>query len=357
MSILIALLVFGLLIFIHEAGHFFVAKKCGVGILEFSIGMGPKLLSRKGKDGTVYSLRLLPIGGFVSMYGEDEDVSVPSDPKDGEGEPEAPAFPPEAAFSAQKTWKKILITVAGAVVNLIFGFVLMVVLTATQTTFGSNVVAEVTPVVGQVTKDTLQVGDEILSVNGHGVHIGQDLFYRLLLEGTGEMEIEVKRNGEKQLLYVTFPTDAENPGFAQLNFKIYAEKRSFPVVMKQAYYSCVSTVTVVIESLTGLVTGRFGVSDMSGPVGITGELGKAATYGLSSLLSMVVMISVNLGVFNLLPIPALDGGRLLFLLIELIRRKPMNPKYEGYIHAVGFLLLLILVAFVTCQDISRLVGA
>ncbi len=353
MSILIAILVFGLLIFIHEAGHFFVARKCGVGILEFSIGMGPKLLSRRGKDGTLYSLRLLPIGGFVSMYGEDEDIAEEQDPTD---ETSAVSFPPEAAFTAQKTWKKILITAAGAVVNLVFGFLLMVILTMTQTSFGSTVIAEVTPVEGQVTKDTLQVGDEILSVNGHGVHIGQDLIYRLLLEGNGELEIEVKRNGEKQTLLVTFPTDPENPGFSLLNFKIYAEKRSFGVVMKHAYFNCVSTVTVVVESLTGLFTGRFGVSDMSGPVGITGELGKAADYGISSLLSMVVMISVNLGVFNLLPIPALDGGRLLFLLVELIRRKPLNPKYEGYIHAAGLLLMLLLLVFVTFQDITRLIG-
>ncbi len=360
MSILIALLTFGCLIFIHELGHFLTARVFSVGVLEFSIGMGPKLFSYQSKKSqTVYSIRLLPFGGYVSMYGED-----------GQGTQEAEQvlqeprydFPPEAAFSEKKTWQKMIICAAGAFMNLVFGFLVMMILVLSQpknangmTLYGTTTVASFTETA--ISQNSgLQVGDTILEVNGHNVHVMHDLFYRIILEGSDPMELTVLRGGIEQKITVQFPKNEADPRFSDIDFMVYGEEKSFAVVMKQTYYQSASNVTVVIESLKGLITGKYGMDTMAGPVGVTGEIGQAVSDGARSWASLLVMISINLGICNLLPIPALDGGRLLFLLIELIRRKPIDPKYEGYIHLAGFALLMLLIVFVTFQDIARLIS-
>ncbi len=363
MSILIALLIFGALIFIHELGHFLTARMFGVGILEFSIGMGPKLLSvRSKKSKTVYSLRLLPIGGYVSMYGEDEEIS-PEAPKEPIPDSESLAgiieqpFAPEAAFSNKKVWQRMIICVAGAVMNLLLGFLIMTVITLRQDVYGTTTVAAFQIDDAYSEQCGLQVGDEILRINGHRVHISTELVYRILLDGAEPMEVQVRRNGQKEILQITLPSDPQNPTFPLLDFYVTpVTEKTAGTVLHQSFYGAKSQVTLVFESLKGLLTGKYGVSEMSGPIGITGELGNAAKADDNgmSLLSLVVLISINLGICNLLPIPALDGARLLFLLIEAVRRKPINPKYEGYIHLVGFALLMILFVIVAYQDILRL---
>ncbi len=361
MSILIAILSFGCLIFIHELGHFLTARMFSVGVLEFSIGMGPKLFSYQSKKSqTVYAVRLFPIGGFVSMYGEDgqgieQGAQLPDEPTYD--------FPPEAAFSEKKTWQKMIICAAGAFMNLVFGFLVMMILVVTQpkspngmTLYGTTTIGAFDSEEALTKASGLQVGDRILEVNGHNVHVMHDLFYRIMLEGSDPMEVTVLRDGREQTILVQFPKNKTDPNFADIDFKVYGEQKSFGVVLKQTYYQSVSNVTVVLESLKGLVTGRYGMESMSGPVGIAGELGTAASNGMRSLANFLVLISINLGICNLLPIPALDGGRLLFLLVELIRRKPIDPKYEGYIHLTGFALLMLLIIFVTYQDIARLIS-
>ncbi len=357
MTILIALLVFFCLVFVHELGHFVAARLFGVGVKEFSIGMGPKLFSIQSKKSqTVYSLRLLPFGAYVAMYGEDEGASSA---EVGETPQE---FSQDASFATKKTWQKMIICAAGAFMNLVLGFLVMLTLVLTQpqnasgqTLYGTTVVAAFDSADSITAQSGLQVGDEILEVNGRNVHVAQDLYYRILMEGTDPMELTVLRNGVKEKLTVQFPKLSEDAQFSTIDFKVLGEEKSFSVVLKQTYYQSVGNITLVLDSIKGLFTGRYGVESMSGPVGITGEIGKAASDGWRTLASLIVLVTMNLGVCNLLPIPALDGGRLLFLLVELIRRKPIDPKYEGYVHLAGFAILMLLILFVTYQDIVRLV--
>ncbi len=357
MSILIALLVFFCLVFVHELGHFLTARLFGVGVKEFSIGMGPKLFSiRSKKSQTVYSLRLLPIGAYVAMYGED----------DTEEPPQADALPQpfseEASFAKKKPWQKMIICAAGAFMNFVLGFLVMMSLVLTQpqnangqTLYGTTIVAAFDSSEALTAQSGLQVGDEILKVNGKKVHVAQDLYYRILMEGAEPMEVTVLRDGQKQTLTVRFPQNPADARFYTIDFKVLGEEKSFSVVVKQTYYQSVGNITLVIDTIKGLFTGRYGMDSMSGPIGITGEIGKAANNGWRTLASLVVMITMNLGVCNLLPIPALDGGRLLFLAVEWVRGKPLNPKYEGYVHLIGFAILMLLIIFVTYQDILRLV--
>lgn len=334
---LIMLIVFGVLVFIHEFGHFMTARICGVTVKEFAIGMGPKLVSWNSKKyETKYALRLLPIGGFVSMEGEDE------------------ASEDDNAFCNKSIWKRMLIVLAGPAMNLILGFVLMTVLVFMQGTLASTVVAEFQE--GATSNEVLQVGDEILSVDGTRVHTGNDMVYEIMNQGYEPIDIVVRRNGEKITLEnVTFPS-MEDSGvtFGTYDFIPYAEETNLPNLCKHAFWRSVSNVKMVYDSLIGLVTGRYGMEAVSGPVGVAEVVGDAAKMGLDNFLYIVTVLSVNLGVFNLIPFPALDGGRFLFLAIEGIRRKPINRDVEGYINFVGLLLLFGLMIFVTIKDVLKL---
>ena len=373
--ILLALLVFGLLVMIHELGHFLVARLFGVGIREFSIGMGPKLFSWKGKKKwgepdpeadhkvppvafdenesvpepedyrTTYSLRLLPIGGYVSMVGEDEESEHP------------------AAFGQKNVWKRIAIVVAGAFMNILLGFLLMLVFVlstrdANGIILASNTVAEFTE--GATSSQWLQEGDVITHVNGTRVHTGNEVIYEIMNQGYEPLDLTVERDGKELLLNdVVFPGMVnedipEGVSFGATDFKVYREAAGFGSVMKHTFFRSLSTVKMIFDQLGDLLTGRFGLDAVSGPIGITEEMGNAAKSGFASFLYLVIVITINLGVFNLLPIPALDGGRLLFLLIEAIIRRPVNPKVEGYIHFAGLMILFGIMILVACKDIAGL---
>lgn len=334
---LIMLLVFGVLVFIHEFGHFITARLCGVKVKEFAVGMGPTLTFwHSKKHETKYALRLLPIGGFVSMEGEDE------------------ASEDENAFCNKSIWKRMLIVLAGPAMNLILGFVLMSVLVFMQGTLASTTVAEFQE--GATSNEVLQVGDEILYVNGTRVHTGNDMVYEIMNQGYEPIDLVVRRNAEKITLEdVTFPS-MEDSGvtFGTYDFIPYAEETNFPNLCKHAFWRSVSNVKMVYDSLIGLVTGRYGMEAVSGPVGVAEVVGDAAKMGLDNFLYIVTVLSVNLGVFNLIPFPALDGGRFLFLIIEGIRRKPINRDVEGYVNFVGLMLLFGLMIFVTIKDVLNL---
>ena len=334
---LIMLLVFGVLVFIHEFGHFMTARLCGVTVKEFAVGMGPKLVSWSSKKyETKYALRLLPIGGFVSMEGEDE------------------ASEDENAFCNKSVWKRMLIVLAGPMMNLILGFLLMTVLVFMQGTLASTTIAEFQE--GATSNEVLQVGDEILRVDGTRVHTGNDMVYEIMNQGYEPIDLEIRRDGEKMIVEdVTFPS-MEDSGvtFGNYDFIPYAEKTNLPNLCKHAFWRSVSNVKMVYDSLVGLVTGRFGMDAVSGPVGVAEVVGDAAKMGLDNFIYIVTVLSVNLGVFNLIPFPALDGGRFLFLIIEGIRRKPINRDVEGYINFVGLLLLFGLMIFVTIKDVLNL---
>ncbi len=476
MSIILAILIFGLLIFIHELGHFLVARWCGVTIQEFAIGMGPKVISKRSKkSGIVYSLRLFPIGGFVSMLGENGMEAVQGDSglrekgkatNDGErdtfffndeaereqgvlapADSDTPSAAPAAetasdphAYCNQSVWKRILISVAGPLMNIILGFVLMLVMLLLQqqmgiTSMGTTEIAKfyvsytaqeeqlgfvngdyIDTVDGKtvssyaallkyvsesqtgtfdVTVNRLnEAGDEILTVelrqiplsaafleasftaslsessglcvgdvvtkvNSVSVHTMHELAYEVMNQGYRPLRLTVLRNGEKTVLEnVIVPSYVEQGiTFGDIDFVVWGENPNEinpGTLLKHAWYRSVSTVKMVFDSLFGLASGRYGVEAISGPVGITKTISDMAQTGWINVLYLVVVITINLGVMNLLPIPALDGGHLLIYFIEVIRRKPLKQEVEGIINAVGLVLMLALAVFVAIKDVISL---
>ena len=339
MTIVVALLVFGVLIFIHELGHFLAARACGVAIREFAVGMGPKLVSWKSKKyDTQYALRLFPIGGYVSMVGEDDDSDD------------------ENAFHRKNVWQKMAIIVAGPLMNILLAIVAMFVLVAG---FGSIVSTTVGDFAEEAISDDygLMVEDTIIKVNDVRVYTGNGLVYEIMHQGDVPVDLTVVRNGERIVLRnVSFPTFSESgASFGEADFKLYAAPKTLGNVIKHGFFRSFSTAKMIWDSLVDMIGGRYGVESVSGPVGITQEIGKAARAGLSTLLYMCVVISMNLGIFNLLPIPALDGGRLFFRIIEAIRGgKPLKPEWESYIHMTGILILLGLMILVSFKDVIQI---
>ena len=336
--ILLMLLVFGVMIFIHEFGHFITARLCGVAVKEFAIGMGPTLFSwRSKKYETKYGLRLLPIGGFVSMVGEDEESTDAS------------------AFCNKKIPQRMLIVVAGAIMNLLLGFILMTFIVLSQKALPSNVIAAFDE--NAISQQQLQIGDEVIKVGNARVHTGEELVYEVMNKGYEPLDLTVIRNEEKIVLKgVQFGTFSESGAtFGSYDFKVQAEQKSFGTLVKHTFFRSVSTVKMVYDSLFGLLSGRFGIEAVSGPVGVVEVVGDAAKMGFGNLIYIVAVLTINLGVFNMLPFPALDGGRFFFLLIEAIRRKPINRNIESYINFAGIIILFAFMIFITCKDILKLI--
>ena len=338
--IILTVLMISVLALLHELGHFIAARKFGVTVNEFAVGMGPKIFSKKSqKTGIVYSVRAFPIGGFVSMAGED---GFSQD---------------ENAFHRKPVWQRMIITVAGSLMNILTGFVIMaIVVTATPELGGTTV--EFFRDYATSDESGLMVGDEIIKVDGTRVHVADDLSYEIMHSAIEPIDIVVRRDGELVTLKdVTFPIiEYEGTVFGRPDFKVELEAKSFVTVVKHTFFSSISNVKMVWESLIDLVTGRYGIGAVSGPVGVAEAVSNAASMGILSFLNLTVMIAMNLGVFNLLPLPALDGGRFLFQIVELIRRKPVSPDVEGYVHFAGIVLLMLLMVVITFKDIIKLFG-
>lgn len=341
--ILFALLFFGVIIMIHECGHFACAKLFKVKVNEFSLGMGPALF-KKRKGDTLYAVRLFPIGGYVAMEGEDD------------------ASEDDRAFNKKPVWQKMIIVVAGALMNLILGFILMVLLLTTSTDLiGTNTIKEFYPDAVS-SQYGLQAGDRFVEIDGHHVWSELDLSFLMSRSQDGVFDFVVERDGEKVTLNdVHFATEQQNGiTLIQYDFIIIGEQPGFLNIVKNAFTQSASIVRMVWLSVFDLVTGRYGMSELAGPVGtvdiIADVTAQAVSSGsLTNLLTIMAFITINVGVANLLPLPALDGGRFLFLAVEAVRRKPVNPKYEGYVHAAGLALLLLLMVVVTYNDIARIV--
>lgn len=342
--ILIALLLFGLIIFIHEFGHFFTAKLSGIRVNEFAIGMGPTLLHFQRGE-TQYSLRLLPIGGYCAMEGEDESSED------------------ERAFNKKPVWKRIIVVCAGAVMNILLGIVLMMIVLVQQPAFSSTTVVQFAENSALQTAG-LQVGDQFYSVNGYRVFTDRDLSFSLATSNPQSLDLVVVRDGQK-LNFNDVKMNTRQNGEKEamvLDFYVEAIDKNPATLVWKSGADTVSVARMVWYSLVGLVTGQYSMNDMAGPVGAADAISQAASIGLkqgilpavNNIIMMMTMITVNLGIVNLLPLPALDGGRLIFLLIELVRRRPINPKYEGWVHAAGFSLLMVFMVIVTYSDILRL---
>lgn len=338
--VLITVLVIGFLTFIHEFGHFFFARLFKVPILEFAIGMGPKLFSWTGKTGTKYALRAFPIGGFVQMEGE-------------EGTSENPM-----AYNNLNPWKKIVVTVAGPVVNILFAIILMFVLVL-STNPGSTTIAGFTE--DAVSNSKLQVMDEIVAVGDVRVHTGEEVVYEVVMQGGSAIDITVIRDGEEKVIEDVIFDTREESGIliARLDFGLlYLSALKDVTVfdyLYQALYRSINMVKMVFDSLIGLITGRFGMDAVSGPIGMVDTVGQVAQTSIPSLINLIVMISMNLGIFNLLPVPALDGGRIVFHLIDGIAgRKVIKKEIEDTITGVTMLLLLGFMLLISIKDVINL---
>ena len=346
--IIIALLLFGVLTMVHELGHFVTAKIFGVGINEFSIGMGPALYSRLGKDGVKYSLRALPIGGYVSMVGEDDEVAAELSDK---------------ALNKKPWWQRFIVLAAGSFMNLILGIVVMTVIVSGLESFPTNVVSDINVVSRETGEKFTEFcgiipGDKIIKIGGERVYVSTDKVYEIMRCGAEPTDVTVVRNGKNVIIpNVNFPTYNEG-GLVFGNAAFFVPEivpKSFGTAVSQSFFRSIGTIRMIWSSLVDTISGRYGTEAISGPVGIVNEISETAKLGFSQLMYFFVLISMNVGIFNLLPLPALDGGRIVFVLVEAIRRKPIKPEYEGYVHLAGMAVLMCFVLFVTYNDIMRLI--
>lgn len=343
--IVIGVFLFGFIIFFHEFGHFSTAKLSGIRVNEFAIGMGPQLFSFQRGE-TKYALRLLPIGGYCAMEGEDEDSDDPR------------------AFNNKPVWRRILVVVAGGLFNILLGFVMMLILLAPDSVYASTTISAFAE--GSALEVAgARVGDQIQEIDGYRVYTDRDLSFALAMADPNAVSMKVKRDGNTlDLGTFALSSEVQEDGKAvvALDFWVEPVSRTLPELLRRSAADTLSMARMVVESLRGILTGRFGLNDLAGPVGTAQAISQAAGAGLETgfgtavrnILIMMIMITVNLGIVNLLPLPALDGGRLLFLLWELITRKPVPQKYEGYVHAAGFVLLMGLMLVVTVSDLFRI---
>ncbi len=334
---LVAVLLFLVLIIIHEFGHFIMAKANGVQVNEFAIGFGPKLFKFKKGD-TLYSFNLIPLGGYCAMEGEDENSEN------------------ERAFCNRKPWRRFIIVAAGAVFNILLGVILVSVSLIPGERFSTTTVAKFSEnAVSQ--QSGLSVGDKILAVDGRRIFTTYDLSYAFTGIPDGTVDIKVERNGEKvNLPDVKFATESiDGINFISVDFYVYGEQKTFLSFVKHTALQTVSYMRVVWFSLIDLIGGKFGLNAISGPVGVTAAIGGAAKQNIFNVIPIMALITINLGIFNLLPIPALDGGRLVFIIYEMIFKKPVPQKREALVHTIGIIILFGFMIFITFKDILKLI--
>ena len=388
--LLLTLLLLSVMVVIHELGHFLLAKLFGVTVLEFSVGMGPAIYTTKKKnkkdkdelpfelspsftrdgdppasdmestadeptpdsetDGevaentkTAFSIRALPIGGYVSMAGEDQ------------------ASEDKNAFCNKKVWQRLLITLAGPAMNLLLGFLCVCILVGVdgaKNELPSNMISynEVKDSISDKCENPLMTGDKIIKVNNVYVHTGNELDYEITNQGYEPIDLVVIRGGEQIVLEdVTFPVfEMQGVKMGSIDFKVYRDEVNFGNIIKHAFFRMISMVKMVVDSIVDLIGGRYGVDALSGPVGVSEVVGQATQKGFYSVLYLFSFITINLGVFNLIPFPALDGGRVLFLAYEGIFRRPVKKEVEQAINTVGLMLLMGLAVFVMIKDVFTL---
>ena len=349
MYIIIAIIIFGILIAIHEFGHFMAAKLCGVKVEEFAIGMGPALF-KKQKGETVYALRILPIGGFCAMAGEDEESDDPR------------------AFTNQGFWKKFVILCAGSFMNLVLGIVLILIMYAGAQAFVTPTIDHFMDGCPYEGAEAMQPGDTFYSIDGQRIYLVSDVS-SFLIRGDGVYDIVMLRDGEKVELKdfaLTTKTYAEYADEGpKYGFVFGYTEATFGAKLEYTWDTTLEFSRLVWLGLGDLINGRVGLKDMSGPVGIVdminevGQQAESAKAAADNLLYISAFIAINLAIMNMLPIPALDGGRVFLMIvtviIEAVSRKKLDPKYEGYIHLGGMVLLLGLMALVMYNDIAKLI--
>ena len=350
MYILVAILIFGFLIFVHELGHFLAAKKCGVQVNEFSINMGPAI-AQKTVGETTYSLRCIPIGGYCAMEGENEESDNPR------------------AFSSQSWYKKVLILIAGSFMNYLAGFLILTVIFSFAAGFSTSKIAEFYDGCPFEGPNGLQINDEIYQIDGKRVFQFSDVGMLLSRNTSGVYDLVVKRGG-KTVSIPQFPMQrqkyvVEGKEEYLYGFLFQTEEKSFSSLLKNSFYGSLDFARLVWMGLGDLLRGTVSVNEMSGPVGIvsviaeTGQSSQSRLEAVVNIAYLAAFIAVNLAVMNMMPFPALDGGRVFFLLVNalffFVTKKKIPEQYEAYVHAAGMVLLLAFMAFVTFKDIWKLI--
>lgn len=344
--ILVAILILGFIVMFHEFGHYLVGRLCGIGIVEFSVGFGPKIFGFKRKD-IQYSLRAIPLGGFCAFVGEDDENPAPN------------------AMNNQPVWKRFLTVASGPLMNFVLAFLFCVLLLC------GFVAAEYLPHIAVLYENTpaaecgLEIGDIVLEVNGTSIsydETGMETARSVILEAdpTQPIELLVERDGETLHFSVQAEklTDEQSgESYYQLGIAFGSRTHTLFEALRDSCSYMVEFTVEMVRSLKDLIFHGEGVDEMMGPVGIISFVSdQVSTTKLFGVVNLIFVLSLNLGIMNLLPLPGLDGGRLIFLIIEGIRRKPIPPEKEGMVHAAGLLLLLALVLFITYNDIVRLIS-
>lgn len=339
--VLVAVLFFGVIIMTHELGHFLFAKLFKVKINEFSVGMGPAVFKRRKKD-TDYSLRLLPIGGYVAMEGEDEESSD------------------ENSFNNKPAWQRAVIIIAGATVNIITGFIIMAVILGNSNLIGTPEIAEFSK--GAASEaGGLKVGDRIVAIGDDKIYTEYDMSYFMMRDKDAVIDFLVERDGELvNVRSVKFDTrEIQGQKVVIYDFSIVGVEPTFKTVAKYSLLDSLSIARIVWVSLFDIATMNFSLNELSGPIGTVGIIADTTTDAVktmdfSSLLTIMAFIAINIGVFNLIPFPALDGGRFILIIFEGITGKKMPAKVESAINNAGLIFLLGLMAVVTVNDIFKL---
>ncbi len=360
LTLIVFILVFSVVVIAHEFGHFMVAKLNGIKVLEFAVGMGPTIL-KFTKGETKYVLKLLPLGGACMFEGEDgvysEEQNKDKDTQEIKNNAEDK---PEGAFNDANVWARIATVFAGPFFNIILAFLLSLIVVGFS--------GVVTPTINGITEGYpameagLQAGDIITEMNGENIYLQGEVSLVSALNKGEPIEIEYKRNGEVYKTTIV-PKFSEEDNRYYIGFTIgeHYECKGFDLI-KYSAYEVRYWLNATVKSLIMLVQGQLTANDLSGPVGIAVTIDEtieqAKPYGVPTIvltmINFAVLLSVNLGVMNLLPIPALDGGRLLFLFIEVLRGKPIPPEKEGVVHFIGFVALMILTVFVLYNDLTRI---
>lgn len=333
-GILLTILFFGITIFVHELGHFCVAKLCKVKVNEFSIGMGPSFW-HFGKGETKYSLRWFPIGGYVSMEGEETESED------------------KRSFGKKPIYQRFAVLIAGALMNFILGVLLMGIIILAQGQVITTTISSVSTEVPS-SQALLMPGDTITEVNGHSFLCESDFRFELQsIPYDQPVNLTVERNGEElQLNNVgEIKTNPDSSQYRLLGITLSTEDLNFKNFVSDTIGNSLFYAKLVWSSLIDLFTGQVSITQLSGPVGITQVVDQAQSIGWMSVVSLFAFLTINIGIFNLIPFPALDGGQILFLLIEAIRRKPIKKQTQGMINFIGFAFLILLMIFVTIKDI------
>ena len=387
LTVIVTIAIFMLLISVHEFGHFVMAKLMDIKVEEFSIGMGPGIFKKQGQE-TLYSLRLVPIGGYCRFA--EEDGKNPD------------------ALSKQKRYKRFLVLISGALLNIVLGYLIFVLMTAVMPKADGELNTISVPVVDSVVENSyasqagLMSGDKIIKINGHKINFYQDVtLYTSDFDENTDCELTVKRGNEE--INISFKPSVSETTYnyeedfveveTSINGNVTSQKYDYSVVASEeeiaelkgtsetqkrliigfvpqqevvgfsnmfthSFYYTVFVVKLVFKSLGDILTGTVGFDAVSGPVAIAGEVNNAVNTGVFSfvnVLYLAAIITINLGIFNLLPVPALDGGRLVFLIIEAIRRKPISVQKEEAIHTIGLVVLLILGVVIAFSDVFKLI--